>query len=62
MGKLTDNQNKCGDIKITKEMEEAGSDALSSYDDRFESATDAAVRVFLAMLSAMRRGRDADRP
>jgi hypothetical protein len=35
--------------QLTPDMIEAGALALSAYDDAFESAEEAAVRIFLAM-------------
>jgi hypothetical protein len=39
------------EIEITAEMVQAGALALSSYDDTFETAEEAAVRIFRAMNS-----------
>lgn len=45
---------KISEIKITPKMLEAGARAVREYDNRFESADEAAERIFTAMVAAKR--------
>lgn len=40
------------EIEVTPEMITAGVEALSDFDDRFDSRKDAVVRIFKAMMAA----------
>lgn len=47
------------EVLVTEEMRRAGADELSGYDGEFESAEDAAERIFRAMTEILAKlGRD----